>query len=78
MAPGGKKPQKILKLGDYEVWVAISEKRTEVYQVTEKGNTISCFIASEEGKVRPTRADFDIVAQRVSFRWSGFQCSLEK
>jgi hypothetical protein len=36
----------------YEVWVEIEKKSIPVWNVKEGANTTSCYIASEENKVR--------------------------
>jgi len=42
----------VLELRGYSAWIESDDESLEEYAVEVKGNTISCYICSEEGKVR--------------------------
>jgi len=42
----------VLRLYGYGAWVELDGKLLEEYAVEVNGNVISCYICSEEGKVR--------------------------
>ena len=55
----------VLNLRGYTAWIESDGKDLEEYAVEVKGNIVSCYVCSEEGKVRaePPRA---ICVVRVS------------
>jgi len=42
----------VLELRGYHAWIESDGERLEEYAVEIKGNTVSCYVCSEEGKVR--------------------------
>jgi len=46
----------VLRLHGYGAWIQLDDKPLEEYAVEVKGNTISCYVCSEEGKVRTERS----------------------
>lgn len=41
----------VLRLHGYGAWIELDGKQLEEYSVEVKGNVISCYVCSEEGKV---------------------------
>jgi len=47
-----KPPVMVLRLHGYGAWIESEGKPLEEYGVEVEGNVISCYVCSEEGKVR--------------------------
>jgi len=53
----------VLRLHGYSVWIESDGKPLEEYGVEVKDNVISCYICSEEGKVRAEPYQVSFVVQ---------------
>ena len=42
----------VLRLHSYGAWIEVDGKPLEEHAVEVKGNAVSCYVCSEEGKVR--------------------------
>ena len=49
---GWQPPAMVLRLRGYGAWIESDGKPLEEYAVEVEGNTISCYVCSEDGKVR--------------------------